>query len=190
MVTAIKNTNVKKKCSPANIKPGSKYSRISYGTIVEVDFDSVTICNEEGVEWWIAKELVAAEFYTPDQYSEVKEVNRTDMVQAIVSNPRIVMTVTFKKQADQKELRAVVANLLKDAQAGGKVPGSRKLSTLLKGATEGETRTMVGRHQGGTDEFGRLQFTDMEVESGHNLRLIDPRTVEQAIFGNVCYKVK
>jgi hypothetical protein len=49
---------------------------------------------------------------------------------------------------------------------------------------------MVGRHHGHKDEFGRLQFTDMEVTSGHNLRLVDPRTVEEAIIANVKYVVK
>jgi hypothetical protein len=187
MATAVRN---KQKCNANNIKPGTKYSRISYGTIVRVDYDTVTLRNEEGIEWGIAKQLVDAEFYTPDQFDSVKEVNRTDMVQAIVSNPRIVMTVTFKKQADPKDLKTTVLKLLQDTKAGAKIPATRKLSTILKQATEGESRTMVGRHHGGTDEFGRLQFTDMEVDSGHNLRLVDPRTVEEAIFGNVKYKVK
>lgn len=184
----------KGKCDSSKLKPGTKFSRISYGEIVDTGGrgfrDGFTVRNEKGDEWTIDPSLIEKEFYTPDQFDEVKEVNRTEMVQAIVSNPRIVMTVTFKKQADPKALKTLVDSLLDDVAAGRTKPGPRKLSTLLKEATEGETRVMIGRHNGNQDDFGRLQFTDMEVTSGMPLRQVDPRTVEEAIVANVKYVLK
>ena len=59
---------------------------------------------------------------------------------------------------------------------------------MLKDATAGEERTMIGRHYGVTDEFGRLRFTAMEKDGG--LRLVDPRTVEWAIIDNIKYELK
>lgn len=180
------------KCDTSKLEVGTKFSRISYGEIVNVGHfgGQLTVRNEQGTEWSITPTLVEAEFFTPDQFTKVEEVNRTEMVQAIVGNPRIVMTVTFKKQAKPADLKAAVIQLLDDEKAGRTRPGTRKLGTLLSAATEGETRTMIGRHQGNQDEFGRLQFTDMEVTSGMPLRQVDPRTVEEAIIANVKYVLK
>lgn len=189
------STATKGKCDASKLKPGTKFSRISYGEIVHVNNrrygdGSITVKNEQGVEWTITPSLVEAEFFTPDQFDKVEEVNRTQMVEAITSNPRIVMTVVFKKQADPKTLKELVSSLLDDVEAGRTRPGPRKLGTLLKGATEGETRTMIGRHFGTQDEYGRLQFHDMEVTSGMPMRVVDPRTVEEAIIANVKYVLK
>jgi hypothetical protein len=178
------------KCDPVQIEKGTKFSRISYGTIVQASRHEITVRNEEGKEWTITPELVAAEFYTPDQYLDVQELSRTEMVKAIVGNPHIVMTVNFNKQADAKDLRTAVTELLDDERAGRTRLGPRKLANFLKAATTGQERTLVGRHYGKADEFGRIQFVDMEVESGHNLRQVDPRTVQWAIFGNVKYVLK
>ena len=174
----------------SEVKTGTKFSRISYGTILNKDGSgNFQIQNENGDTWFISAALVEKEFLTPDQFEKVEEVNRTDMIKAVINNPRIVMTVVFKKQADPKELRDVVTNLLQDEKAGRKRPGPRKLSSMLKAATEGQTRTMVGRHYGNLDEFGRIQFTDMEAE-GFNLRTVDPRTIEEVIVANVKYVLK
>jgi hypothetical protein len=170
------------------LKPGTKFSRISYGEIVSVHTNEITVKNEQGVEWTITPQLVEAEFFTPDQFDSVQEVNRTEMVKAIVENPRIVMAVKFKKQANPKDLVAVVTGLLDDEKGGRKRPGPRTLSKKLKEATEGAKRTMVGRHYG-MFVLGRLQFTDMEA-AGVPLRQVDPRTVEEATFGNVKYVLK
>ena len=189
-VPALSTLSKHLKCDPVQIKKGTKFSRISYGTIVSTRRGEITVRNEAGNEWTITPELVAAEFYTPDQYLDVQELSRTEMVKAIVGNPHIVMTVNFNKQADAKDLREAVTELLDDEKAGRTRPGPRKLANFLKTATTGQERTLVGRHYGKTDEFGRIQFTDMEVEQGHNLRQVDPRTVQWAVFGNVKHVLK
>ncbi len=186
---------VSNKCDASKLKPGTKFSRISYGEIVSVSQQvlgegQVTVRNEAGEEWTISPHLVEAEFFTPDQFTKIKEVNRTEMVKAIVGNPRLVMTVTFKKQADPKNLKYAVLELLDDEKAGRTRPGIRKLGTILKEATEGMTRVMVGRHNGIQDEYGRLLFIDMTITSGMRLRQVDPRTVEKAIIANTKFVLK
>lgn len=176
-------------CSASKLKKGTKWSRISYGEIVDTNYNEITVRNEKGKEWNITPAIVEDEFFTPDQFEEVKEVNRTEMVNAIVSNARIIMSVHFKKKPDHKTLVGLVTDLLDDENGGRTRPGSRKLSSLLKIATAGEDRTMIGRHQGVQDEFGRLQFTDME-SSGMPLKQVDPRTVEWAIVGNTKFILK
>lgn len=173
----------------SKIKPGTKFSRSSYGTIVGTTRDSVEVKNEEGLQWSVGRAIFEAEFHVPDQFTEIKEVTRTDMAELIINNPRIVMSVRFRKQPEKKTLVDVVKKMLDDAEAGGKRPSDRKLSSMLGDATAGEERIMIGRHHGHQDEFGRLQFTDMEA-TGHNLRTIDTRTVEEAIFGGVKYVLK
>lgn len=177
------------KCSATKLKKGTKWSRISYGEILDISYNQITVRNEKGTEWTVTPAIVEDEFFTPDQYEEVKEVNRTEMVNAIVGNARIIMSVHFKKKPDHKDLVSTVTELLDDEKGGRTRLSSRKLSSLLKAATAGEDRTMIGRHQGVQDEFGRLQFTDME-SPGVPLKQVDPRTVEWAIVGNVKYVLK
>ncbi len=177
------------KCDSSKLKRGTKWSRISYGEVVDTSFNQITVRNEKGSEWTLTPAIVEDEFFTPDQFEEVKEVNRGEMVNAIVSSARIIMSVHFKKKPDHKDLVATVTELLDDESGGRTRPGSRKLSSLLKTATAGQDRTMIGRHQGVQDGFGRLQFTDME-SPGVPLKQVDPRTVEWAIIGNVKYVLK
>lgn len=177
------------KCNVSRLKPGDKWSRISFGEIIKARGDDIIVKNEHGVEWSITPEIVEAEFYTSDQYDEVKEVNRTEMVEVILVSARLVMTVHFKKKPDPKDLLSLVTELLDDEGGGRTRPSKIALNKKLKVATGGKDRTMIGRHTGNQDEFGRLQFTDMEA-SGSPLKQVDPRTVEWAIIGNVKYVLK
>jgi hypothetical protein len=180
-----------KKCDISRLQPGDKYSRLSYGEVVKVNPSLGWVCvrNEDGKEWHVAGDIFEDEFTTADQWEQEREVTRTEMVDVIISNPRIAMTVTFRKKPEPKVLRDTVQHLIDAAKAGDKTPTSRKLSAMLKEATEGETRVMVGRHFGVQDEFGRLSYTDMEAKDSR-LRKVDPRTVEEAIIDNVKYVLK
>lgn len=171
------------------LKPGTKFSRLSYGEVVAVRGASVHVKNEDGMDWTISAGIFEEEFYTPDQYTEVKEVNRTEMIEAILSNPRVAMTVSFKKKPELRAIKELVSGLWDDAAGGAKKPGPVVLGRKLKPVLEGEERTMIGRHYGAQDDTGRLQFHDMEA-SGHPLRQVDPRTVYEAVIANVKYVLK
>lgn len=186
MTTATKS---KRKCDSTKLEVRDKWSRISYGKVISVGYGNVEVQNEYGMIWTIGTDIFEKEFFTSDQFNETKEVNRTEMIATIVGNPRIIMSVHFKKKPDHKILVAAVTELLDDVHTGSELPTSRKLSTLLKTATAGDERTMIGRHYGVQDDFGRLQFTDMEA-TGSPLKQVDPRTVEWSIIGNVKYVLK
>lgn len=185
-MTTATETRSSKKSSAHKLKGGDKWSRHSYGTVVSKGYQSITVENETGLRWEIGNDIFEQEFTVANQYADTVKVTRTEMVEKIVSAARICMTVNFRKKPDHKDLVAYVESVL-----DGSVPrpkSSRALSMALKNATAGEERTMVGRHYGASDEFGRLQFTAME--SGGGLRLIDPRTVEWAVIDNVRYELK
>ena len=179
----------KGKCDTDKLKAGDKWSRISYGEVVSRDSYQVEVKNERGDVWTLSPELFEAEFSTANQFEKVEEVNQTDLISIVLRNARIVMTIHFRKQPDPKDLRDVVRDLLDDARGGGKSLTDRQLSKKLKEATAGQPRTMVGRHMGSQDERGRIQFTDMEATS-IPLKVVDPRTVEWAIIGNIKYVLK
>jgi len=175
-----------RKSDANSLNIGDKWSRHSYGTVVGRDYYGTVVENETGMQWKVSKNIFEAEFNVASQYREEVKLSRTDMVDKIVSSARLVMTVHFRKKPEHKDLVTAVIDLL-----DGKIdrPASKRgLSMLLKKATDGEERTMVGRHYGTKDDFGRLQFTEMK--SGGGLRLIDPRTVEWAIIDNVKYVLK
>jgi len=178
-------TKSHEKSNAATLKRGDKWSRHSYGEVVDSNRQSVLVKNENGLEWSIDAGLFEKEFNVADQFQSVVKVNRTEMVEKIVASARLVMTVNFRKKPEHKTLVETVTRLL-DGELSR--PKPRALSSLLRDATAGEERTMVGRHYGTTDDFGRLQFTAME--RGRGLRLIDPRTVEWAIIDSVKYELK
>lgn len=174
-----------RKSDAAALKPGDKWSRHSYGQVVRANRQSVVVKNDNGLEWTIDDNLFEKEFNVADQFQTVEKVSRSEMVEKIVGAARLIMTVHFRKKPEHKTLVEAVTRLL-DGDLDR--PKPRALSKLLKDTTAGEERTMVGRHYGTSDDFGRLQFTAMEAGGG--LRLIDPRTVEWAIIDNVKYELK
>jgi len=182
MATETKNPS---KSKVSALSPGDKWSRHSYGQVVRPDSQSVIVKNENGLEWSIDANLFEKEFNVAGQFQTVEKLSRTEMVEKIVSAARLVMTVHFRKKPDHKTLVEAVTRLLDGVVER---PRPRALSKLLKDTTAGEERTMIGRHYGTSDDFGRLQFTAMETGGG--LRLIDPRTVEWAIIDNVKYELK
>lgn len=177
-----------KKSNSNKLSPGDHWSRNSYGTIIEVSHDAITVENDQGVGWRIDASLFEAEFSTVDQFVETKKITRTEMVNKIVSSARVAMTIFFRKKPEHKTLVDLVDDLLGDSVK----PSRRALSAQLKTATAGVERTMIGRHFGGTDEFGRIQFLDVEQRPGSSvgLKTVDPRTIEWCIIENVRYEIK
>ena len=182
IATTTKKSNVRK------LDSGDHWSRNSYGIVVSVNAHEIVVQNDQGTRWALDPSLFEAEFVTADQFTETKKVTRTEMVQKITSSARVAMTIFFRKKPEHKELVDFVENLLGSRAAR---PTRRALSKQLKDATAGAERTMVGRHFGTTDEFGRIQFLDVEgSRSGTGLKTVDPRTVEWCIIENVRYEVK
>jgi hypothetical protein len=108
-------------------------------------------------------------------------------------NSRIAMTVCFYKQVKEVD---VVAEIITSI-SGAKIAEIEKaVKTGVKKAIVGEQRIMIGRHYGSSDEFGRIHFVDMEIQRDlsknydNRMRLVDPRTIQWLIVGNVKYFTK
>ena len=176
-----------KKANARKLATGDHWSRNSYGKIVAVHQDEVIVENDQGTRWAIDPDLFEAEFTTANQFDETKKITRTEMVTKITSSARVAMTIFFRKKPEHKALVDAVVNIM----VADPLIKRRALSAKLKEATAGEARTMVGRHFGTTDEFGRIQFLDVEgSSSGTGLKTVDPRTVDWCIIENVRYELK
>ena len=175
------------------IQEGAVWARVSHGTVVDVQGDSVRVKNEKGVEWSVSKSIVEAEFNFAGSFSVEKRVSLTELENifktAVGSN---VFEVVFTKKPDPA---VGVAEI--DKAQWEKATKKRKVD-IVKGFLRGQERTLTGRldhdayaKDGTDDTLGRMKVVDLKVEgSKNNRRLVDLRTVKQLTVGNVKYIVK
>lgn len=173
-----------------NLKVGDKWSRISYGEIVDINGRDVQVKNEKGESWWISGDLIQKEFDLATPYVSTEKVSQTALSDVLLSNPGIVMTVNFNKKVTEKDATSVI-----DSYVEGYPESSAAISSkdIAKKILTGEERVIIGRHYHQVDEFGRVQFIDMQLEKDESkdydtrLRKVDPRTINWIIINNVRY---
>ena len=174
-------TETAKRCDARKLQVGDVYSRHSFGKIIELNpfQGSATIQNVNGDKWTIGLSVLELEFTIAKQYDEEDKVSRTALIELIKGYPRTAMTINFNKKVDPKEAAKALEN--------GKGTMSQKDWQALVSANQvGPERTMVGFHNNGYDEHGRLKFQ----ESDKGQRLVDPRTINWAIVNRVRLIVK
>ena len=173
-----------------NIQVGDYWSRLSYGKIIEINGLDVVVENEDGMTWMIGEELIKREFNLASSTENNKKVNSTELIQLVLSNPGIVMTVNFNKKVKEEDITKMIVSTTADNITAAK--------TLAKQILQGEERTIIGRHIHQIDSMGRLQFVDMEIEKeikvskkgeryDVRMRKVDPRTINWVIINNVKY---
>lgn len=181
MAEATKETQ---RCRTENIKTGDVFSRHSFGTVVDVDFQSVTVKNTEGWVWTISKDIVENEFHFAEHIFDqggFTELSRTELIKKIMAVPYMAMTIVYHKKPDMKKAAETLAT-------GQGTISDREWKKTVTACLEGEQRLMKGYHVAEYDEHGRLKF--IEVGGNGGFRLVDPRTITSAIFQNVHYQVK
>jgi len=186
-----------KKCEVKLLKKPAFYSRISYGVITN-NGGGCKIVNEDGRGWTITNPIVEDEFYIHNQFKTELKITRTEMAEIFISNARMIMTVNYNKQIKEKDIADGFAEIYPNT--GGiilsKANYVKKVKQLTKIALKGEERTMMGRHESKIDDFGRVSFIDMEVERDTSKdydtrhRLVDPRTLNWLIVGNIKFTIK
>ena len=189
---------IEKKSDIKKIKVGDPWSRLSNGKVTKITKGSLYVENEAGKEWEIGFPIVEDEFYFADQFDTELKVTRTELSQIFINHPRIIMTACYHKQVKEKDLNEEFFKLY--ANEGGviisKVDYTKKVKELTKVALKGEERVIVGRHESSIDDFGRMHFTDVEIEQDKTKeydvrhRLVDPRTLKFVIVANVKYTAK
>ena len=170
---------VQSKAMTEKIKIGDVFSRHSFGSVIGLDHNNITVKNTDGKVWTINKEIVQDEFEFAEHCDEVAiKTSRTELIELIMTIPRVAMTITFHKKPDPKE----AANMLRGGQGE---QTDRQWNTAVKKAMEGEERVMKGYHTAILDSHGRLRF----VSIGEGMRLVDPRTITECITCNKRYVV-
>lgn len=185
-----------------SVKIGDYWSMTSFGIVTGIDkYDGIkryfAVKDDDGREYNVENPLEDL-FSFHDKHSEEKEVTKTEMSNVFQSNARVIMTVNFNKQVKEKEF---VEKMVEFYPNDGGKSKSRKvfegeIRSAVKDLLLGDERTMIGRHYGTTDDFGRIKFIDMEQEKdserGYDTRnrLVDPRTINWMIVDNVKYVLK
>ncbi len=109
-----------------------------------------------------------------------------------IGNPGVAITVNFNKQVKDAD----VVKEVMDAYSGSTPKVFEvALKKAVKSALTGVERTMIGRHYGDMNEFGRVNFIDMEETRtpgsyDNRLRQVDPRGLNWFICRGIKYTVK
>jgi len=184
----------------AKVTKNTKMSETQFYSVKSIRNNEVDLVNDFGEEITLTKEYVEQLLVSNDQFNETKQMSRTDVINLFLSSTNVIATVNFNKKVDEKEVQKQLFALYPNA--GGKILSKTDFEKAVKknlaDALTGEERTMVGRHYGRTDEFGRIKFIDMQAPGGYDevkdsdsrQRLVDPRTINWIILRGVKYEVK
>jgi hypothetical protein len=172
----------------ANLKVGEKLSELQYYTVDKITGNEVDLKLENGQIATVDSKYAEACLISASQVETEVNINRTDAINLLTASANLAMTVNFNTKVDPKEITAAKKKLTDLAE--GKITMTKKeIVDLVDSITEGKDRTMVGRHSGEFNEFGRLKFIDMQAGSGFNFRQVDPRTVNWMIIKGIKYNV-
>ncbi len=182
----------------SKLKPSTKLSETQYYTVEKITGNKVQLRNDSGELITVDNRYAEACLVSAEEFSSEKVMSRTDLTNLFLASSNVALTVNYNKQVDEKEVKKSLHNLYPNK--GGKILSEadfkQKVNQLLETALEGEERTMVGRHYGSQDEFGRVRFIDMEQTKDASKdydtrqRLVDTRTINWLILRGVKYSVK
>lgn len=182
----------------SKLKVGSKLSETQFYNVIDIKNGEIDVVNDAGEEISLPEGYVETLLVSADQFSETKEMSRTDVTNLFLSSTNVITTVNYNKKVDEKEVLKELNALYPNT--GGKILSKAEYEKAVKkqlsGALKGEERTMVGRHYGSQDEFGRIRFIDMDEvkdpkkDYDTRQRLVDPRTINWFILRGVKYVVK
>lgn len=178
-------------------KKGDKLSYTQFFIIEGVNSDSIHVKDESGRSIVVQGEELINEMSSSSLINETRKVSRSEAVEIFKSFPKTAMTVNFnlKVKAEDvvKELKALYPN---KGKIVSKTDYDKQIAQSVKDALEGKERTMVGRHYGSFDDFGRVTFIDMDLPKDTSksydtrTRQVDPRTINWLVVNGVKYEVK
>ncbi len=180
------------------LKTGSKLSETQYYVVEQVKNNDVLLRTDLGELINVNPTYVEKCLVSADQYNDEKTMSKTDITNLFLSSTNVALTVNYNKQVKEDEVKKQLYALYPNK--GGKILSEaefkKRIATAVSDALVGEERTMVGRHYGSQDEFGRVRFIDMEEtrdlskDYDTRQRLVDPRTINWLILKGVKYNVK
>lgn len=178
-----------KKSELSKIKKGDKLSMTYYLTVKDVDYsgESIDVEDQAGMEFSISgKKLIEDTINTANQFTQVINVSRTEIIDKLESAGDSVFSATFNKLPNETSLSEALGKM-----AVADLTDTKKLKKLAKEVMLGEERTIVGYLVSLEPKMGRSTVHDLEVPKGqHPLRQIDHRTISSLVIKNVKYVVK
>lgn len=174
------------------VKEGSYLSETQYYKVSRITGLSAEVVNERGFPLTISGGIIAEGMYTADQYSEVKDVTRTELIGIFNSVGDTIFTVNYHKQPSADSINDAI-----ESANRGKILPIKEMKKLIKDAYKGEERTLVGYLIKNETGFGRSMVIDLEADTSKStkdwdsrIRQVDHRTLNWLIWKNVKYQVK
>ena len=168
---------------------GEILSETHYYEVVKIAGNQTQLVNEDGQNIVVDSNYINNSVASATQFDKEEKVTRTEMVKIFKENARVAMTVMFNKQLEPKTVTESIAKIYDELGIGlTKEDFTKKVKAVVN--LKGEERVMIGRHYGQRDDNGRFTFVDMQVKSGSQDRLVDPRTLNYVIVNNVKYIIK
>ena len=169
------------------------FSETQYYTVIKKQGDKVKLQNDNGENIVVDKKYVENCLISATQFTDEKSINKTEAANMLLNNPNTAMTVSFQKQVKAED---VIKEIMEAYEGSTVKTMGEVIKKSIKKALIGEERTIKGRHSGELNEFGRIQFVDMEItkdfskDYDNRLRQIDPRTINYIILKGIKYTVK
>lgn len=180
-----------------NLKEGEKLSETQYYTVVKVGREKVQVQNDHGEMIVLDKPYVETCVNSSLQFTEEKAITRTDAAAMFIACSSVALTVNFNTQVKEKEAKEAMYELYPNkGKMVSEADFKKAIDASVKSIINGEERTMIGRHYGSVNEFGRVNFVDMEAtkdstkDFDSRMRQVDPRTINWMIIKGIKYKVK
>lgn len=184
-----------------SLRAGEKLSEVQYYSVRSVDTRAKTavLVTDAGDAIEIDQKYIETNMASSGQFTETKEIGRTEAAALFIASPGVVMTVNYNTQVKEKDALAAMEAIYPNK--GGKMTSEadykKKAKEILASVIVGKERTMIGRHYGSVNEFGRMSFIDMEISKDatkpdydSRTRQVDPRTINWMIIKGVKYTVK
>lgn len=175
------------------LKKGDKLSETQFYSVKEIGADKAILTNDAGEDINVGAEYINCCLISASQFDKTEKVTKTELANIFIANSNVALTVDFNKQVKEAD---IVKEILTAYESSTPKEIESAVKKAVKKGITGEERTMIGRHHGAVDEFGRIHFTDMEIEKDTSKaydarhRLVDPRTINFLIVKGVKYIVK
>lgn len=179
------------------IEKGQIFTEFQSYKVLEAQGNKVTVENENGDKIGLPTQYVEQLLFSADYFETEEKLTMTELAEKFTSSSRIAMSVAFYKANKKKTQKAVKAE--KEAWAKevvelfnekGKSAVEEYASKPVLDYIPGELRVMKGYHYGTMNELGRINFIDRECTDAHNIRQVDPRTIQYLIVNKVKYSLK
>lgn len=182
-----------------DLKVGEKLSETQFYSVVKIAGDKVQIKNDANEDIVVDKNYVENCLTSASQFETEESISRTEAAAKFIASAGVAITVNFNTQVKEKDaidqLSAIYPN--KGGKMASEADYKAKVKDIISSVITGKERTMVGRHYGSVNEFGRVSFIDMEIAKDETkpdydsrTRQVDPRTINWMIIRGIKYKTK